>query len=83
MLFAGISANKRLPWRAKLERIATGFDKWTEGPVWTRVRSHDLAERGVELLNFLRNRRHHNNHEGRGQEKESADRHATDSTSNE
>ena len=21
---------------AKLERIATGFDKWTEGPVWTR-----------------------------------------------
>jgi gluconolactonase len=20
---------------AKLERIATGFDKWTEGPVWT------------------------------------------------
>jgi gluconolactonase len=21
---------------AKLERVATGFDKWTEGPVWTR-----------------------------------------------
>jgi len=24
---------------AKLERVATGFDKWTEGPVWTRAGS--------------------------------------------
>src|SRR5947208_1651577 len=22
---------------AKFERVATGFDKWTEGPVWTRT----------------------------------------------
>ena len=25
-----------VPAGAKLERVATGFDKWTEGPVWTR-----------------------------------------------
>lgn len=25
-----------VPANAKLERVATGFDKWTEGPVWTR-----------------------------------------------
>src|SRR5438270_1373393 len=25
-----------VPVNAKLERVATGFDKWTEGPVWTR-----------------------------------------------
>jgi gluconolactonase len=24
-----------VPRNAKLERVATGFDKWTEGPVWT------------------------------------------------
>lgn len=24
-----------VPANAKLERVATGFDKWTEGPVWT------------------------------------------------
>jgi gluconolactonase len=24
-----------VPAHAKLERVATGFDKWTEGPVWT------------------------------------------------
>src|SRR5271166_3228759 len=29
---------------AKLERIATGFDKWTEGPVWTREGSLLFAE---------------------------------------
>lgn len=28
--------NKLVPADAKLERVATGFDKWTEGPVWTR-----------------------------------------------
>ncbi len=29
---------------AKLERVATGFDKWTEGPVWTRQGSLLFAE---------------------------------------
>ncbi len=29
---------------AKLEKIATGFDKWTEGPVWTRSGSLLFAE---------------------------------------
>ena len=29
---------------AKLERIATGFDKWTEGPAWTRGGSLLFAE---------------------------------------
>jgi gluconolactonase len=29
---------------AKLERIATGFDKWTEGPVWTRAGTLLFAE---------------------------------------
>jgi gluconolactonase len=29
---------------ARLERIATGFDKWTEGPVWTRDGTLLLAE---------------------------------------
>jgi len=29
---------------AKLERIATGFNKWTEGPVWTREGSLLFAE---------------------------------------
>jgi gluconolactonase len=28
--------DKLVPASAKLERVATGFDKWTEGPVWTR-----------------------------------------------
>ena len=28
--------NQLVPTNAKLERVATGFDKWTEGPVWTR-----------------------------------------------
>jgi gluconolactonase len=26
-----------VPSNAKLERVATGFDKWTEGPVWTHA----------------------------------------------
>ena len=30
------SLDQLVPPDAKLERIATGFDKWTEGPVWTR-----------------------------------------------
>lgn len=29
---------------AAVERIATGFDKWTEGPVWTRSQSLMFAE---------------------------------------
>lgn len=29
---------------ARLERIATGFDKWTEGPVWTREGTLLFAE---------------------------------------
>ena len=29
---------------AKLERVATGFDKWTEGPVWTREGTLLFAE---------------------------------------
>ena len=29
---------------AKLERIATGFNKWTEGPVWTHEGSLLFAE---------------------------------------
>ena len=28
--------DRLVPASAKLERVATGFDKWTEGPVWTR-----------------------------------------------
>jgi gluconolactonase len=30
------AASNIVPENARLERIATGFDKWTEGPVWTR-----------------------------------------------
>jgi gluconolactonase len=30
------AANKLIPTNAQLERVATGFEKWTEGPVWTR-----------------------------------------------
>jgi gluconolactonase len=30
-------AEQIVPPNAKLERVATGFDKWTEGPVWTRA----------------------------------------------
>src|ERR1700676_4381944 len=29
---------------SKLERIATGFNKWTEGPVWTREGTLLFAE---------------------------------------
>ena len=28
---------------SKLERIATGFNKWTEGPVWTRRRNSPVC----------------------------------------
>ena len=30
------SLDEIVPANAKLERVATGFDKWTEGPVWSR-----------------------------------------------
>jgi gluconolactonase len=30
------AANKLIPANAQLERVATGFEKWTEGPAWTR-----------------------------------------------
>ena len=33
-----------VPPGAKLERLATGFDKWTEGPVWTRESTLLFAE---------------------------------------
>src|SRR5579884_4058289 len=33
------AADQLIPQNAKLERVATGFDKWTEGPVWTRAGS--------------------------------------------
>jgi gluconolactonase len=36
--------DKIVPAGAKLERIANGFDKWTEGPVWTRAGSLLFAE---------------------------------------
>src|SRR5215469_15271668 len=31
------AVNQLVPANAKLERVATGFDKWTEGPVWTHA----------------------------------------------
>ena len=37
---------------AKLERVATGFDKWTEGPVWTRDGSLLFAE--IPANNMIR-----------------------------
>lgn len=37
-------ANKIAPQNARLERVLTGFDKWTEGPVWTHQGSLLFAE---------------------------------------
>jgi gluconolactonase len=38
-------ALEELVWSdSKLERIATGFNKWTEGPVWTREGTLLFAE---------------------------------------
>src|SRR5579885_1222126 len=31
------AADQLVPASAKLEKVAGGFDKWTEGPVWTRA----------------------------------------------
>ena len=30
------AVNQLVPANAKLEKVASGFDKWTEGPVWTQ-----------------------------------------------
>lgn len=38
------AANQIVPDDARLERVATGFDKWTEGPVWTLDGSLLFAE---------------------------------------
>jgi len=38
------AVDKLVPADAKLERIATGFDKWTEGPVWTHAGTLLFAE---------------------------------------
>src|SRR4029079_12080888 len=38
------SANQLVPANAKLERVETGFNKWTEGPVWTHAGSLLFAE---------------------------------------
>jgi gluconolactonase len=38
------SLDKFIAADAKLERVATGFNKWTEGPVWTRDGSLLFAE---------------------------------------
>jgi gluconolactonase len=37
-------ANGIIPQNARLERAVTGFDKWTEGPVWTRQGTLLFAE---------------------------------------
>src|SRR5690242_15415283 len=33
---AEATADQIVPKDARVERVVTGFDKWTEGPVWTR-----------------------------------------------
>lgn len=38
------SVDKLVPAGAKLERVAGGFDRWTEGPVWTRENTLLFAE---------------------------------------
>src|ERR1700736_5142640 len=38
------SVNQLVPPNATLEKVATGFNKWTEGPVWTRQGSLLFAE---------------------------------------
>ena len=38
------AVNQLVPADAKLERIATGFNKWTEGPVWTHEGTLLFAE---------------------------------------
>lgn len=38
------AAARLVPARSKLQRVATGFNKWTEGPVWTRANTLLFAE---------------------------------------
>src|ERR1700737_5192829 len=38
------SVNQLVPPNATLEKVATGFNKWTEGPVWTREGTLLFAE---------------------------------------
>jgi len=38
------SLDQIVPANAKLERVATGFNKWTEGPVWTHAGTLLFAE---------------------------------------
>jgi gluconolactonase len=38
------SVDQLVPANAVLEKVATGFDKWTEGPVWTRQGNLLFAE---------------------------------------
>ena len=38
------SLDQIVPAKAKLERVATGFNKWVEGPVWTRESTLLFAE---------------------------------------
>ena len=38
------SVDQLVPANAALEKVATGFDKWTEGPVWTRKGTLLFAE---------------------------------------
>jgi gluconolactonase len=44
--------DKIVPPNAKLEKIAGGFDKWTEGPVWTRKGTLLFAE--IPANNIIR-----------------------------
>ena len=46
------SLDQLVPADATLERVATGFDKWTEGPVWTRDGSLFFAE--IPANNIIR-----------------------------
>jgi len=39
-----LALDRIVPANATLERVATGFNKWTEGPVWTREGSLLFAE---------------------------------------
>ena len=38
------AVDKLVPANAKLEKVASGFDKWTEGPVWTHAGTLLFAE---------------------------------------
>jgi gluconolactonase len=47
-----LSLNQLVAPKAALERVATGFNKWTEGPVWTREGSLFFAE--IPANNIIR-----------------------------